>query len=458
MDLPLPERATPHAAGLDLRAAIPAEKPGCWPPANGAWSVNGGGTNLSVNTENSSFSGNGIAKTFGGSGDIDFFEFTGNAAFTNVAVTGTAQGTSLAGSGDNGIQISGFDEATHDVTHALGNVLFDNVSVTGTYAKTLVYIQGYDDASGLTFPEAGLILGDVMTQTGWTSMFVDLGPQGGSYTADPTQPANDDLAGVTLAGWSLAGNNATFAALAAAGLDDLIVGTPDTTDITGTPGDDAIVYNQAVGGVEHVDGGAGTDASVRQRHRGGLDHYIHQARPTPSTRSRHRDPWPATRPDRDCGQFRGHDHQCRGDRPQPRQWRRYRLDITGDLHGTGVATSTVTINGGTGNDTVDASGMTGTPVDIVFNGNGRNSNTGSETVRVRERVQRKRPAPNSIPTSQAASDPIEDTVPMPASTTVNWSSNWIGPSRDTPPAQTLLSARPAAAIVGVHHSKAVLRE
>ena len=46
--------------------------------------------------------------------------------------------------------------------------------------------------------------------------------------------------------------------------------------------------------------------------------------------------------------------------------------LSGDLHGTGVASSTVTVNGGTGNDTVDASGMTGTPVDIVFNGGGGN--------------------------------------------------------------------------------------
>ena len=38
----------------------------------------------------------------------------------------------------------------------------------------------------------------------------------------------------------------------------------------------------------------------------------------------------------------------------------------------GVATSTVTINGGTGGDLVDAGAVTGTPVDVVFNGGGGN--------------------------------------------------------------------------------------
>ena len=224
------------------------------------FAVNGGGKNLTVDTSDSIFAGNGVAKTSGGSGDIDFFDFLGNASFTNVQVVGVANGTALAHAGDNGIQIAGFDEATHSVSQPLGNVTFDNVSVTGTYAKTLVYIQGYDDATGLTFTGPGLKLGDATTQTGWTSMFVDLGPQGGSYTADPTQPAAVSLAGVTLAGWSFVPGSATFAALAAAGYDDLIVGTPNTTEITGTPGNDAIVYNRATGVVEHIDGGAGTDA------------------------------------------------------------------------------------------------------------------------------------------------------------------------------------------------------
>src|SRR5262249_3143174 len=98
---------------------------------------------------------------------------------------------------------------------------------------------------------------------GWTAMFVDLGPQpGGGYVADPSQPASVNLAGVTLAGWSFVGSNTTFAPLAAAGLDDLIIGTPQTTEITGTSGNDAILYNQIVGSVAHVDGGAGTDALI----------------------------------------------------------------------------------------------------------------------------------------------------------------------------------------------------
>ena len=43
--------------------------------------------------------------------------------------------------------------------------------------------------------------------------------------------------------------------------------------------------------------------------------------------------------------------------------------VSGDLGGTGVSQSTVTLNGGAGNDTLDASGVNGTsPVRVLFNG------------------------------------------------------------------------------------------
>ena len=46
--------------------------------------------------------------------------------------------------------------------------------------------------------------------------------------------------------------------------------------------------------------------------------------------------------------------------------------INGNLGSTGIATSTITVDGGTGNDTVDASGMAIYKVDVVFNGGGGN--------------------------------------------------------------------------------------
>jgi T1SS-143 domain-containing protein len=335
------------------------------------FAVNGGGMNLTVDTSNSTFAGNGIAKTSGGSGDIDFFEFLGGANFTKLQVVGTAQGTSLLQSGDNGIQIAGFDENTKAVTNPLGDITFENVSVTGTFAKTLVYIQGYDDASNLHFAGTGLTLGDPTTQTGWTSMFVDLGPQGPTYV--PVADAHADLAGVTIAGWSFAGNDATFAPLAAAGLDDLIIGTPTTTEITGTAANDGILYNQIVGGVEHVDGGNGTDAEIIN---GTLSagQFTYNINPTAD----------------DPGHL-GIDITAGANNAQTATAANSAVTtinveeivlnlgnggdtvlINGDLQGTGVATNTVTINGGTGNDTVNAGGITGTPVDVVFNGGGGN--------------------------------------------------------------------------------------
>ncbi|HLH92421.1 MAG TPA: hypothetical protein VKX28_28665 [Xanthobacteraceae bacterium] len=329
------------------------------------FAVNGGGSNLTVDTNNSSFSGDGIAKTSGGSGDIDFFEFLGNAAFTNVQVTGVAQGTPLADAGDNGIQIAGFDEATKDVTSPLGLVSFDNVTVTGTYAKNLVYIQGYDNADGLNFPGAGLKLGNATTQTGWTPLFIDLGPQGGAYTPGGAQ-STLDLANVDLAGWTFAGTSTNFAALAAAGYQDLIVGAPGTLNlITGTSGNDAIVYNQAAGGTEFVDGGPGTDAEIINGASGlAFTYDIAPESGSPAdlvvtiSAGMVLPPGPqvVTTNVEEIVLNLGNG----GDT----------VNIHGNLGGTGVVTNTVTVNGGAGSDTVDASGITGAPIDVVFNGGG----------------------------------------------------------------------------------------
>ena len=72
--------------------------------SNGLY-VNGGGTSLSVEIEDAAFSGSGYNSAgSGGSGDILFFEFTGNANLNGLEVTGTT------GTAENGIQISGFQD------------------------------------------------------------------------------------------------------------------------------------------------------------------------------------------------------------------------------------------------------------------------------------------------------------------------------------------------------------
>ncbi|HUI97705.1 MAG TPA: hypothetical protein VLX44_18260, partial [Xanthobacteraceae bacterium] len=336
------------------------------------FAVNGGGTELTVDTTNSSFSGNGINKGLtGGSGDIDFFEFLGNAAFSNDLVTGTAAGTLLANAGDNGIQIAGFDETTKAVTNAIGHVSFDDVAVTGTYAKNLVYIQGYDNADNLTFTGPGLILGNATTQTGWTSLFVDLGPQGGAYA--PSTPSTLDLANVHLDGWSFVPGDAVFAELNALGAQTVIVGAAGTSNvITGTTGNDAIIYNQAEGGSEQVDGGPGTDTEIINGTNAIETFNINPIAGSPNALGIEITGGPDTATALNSSVTTTNVEEIvlnlgnGGDT----------VNITGDLNSVGVATSTVTVNGGTGNDTVDASGMTdnisGSPVDVVFNGGGGN--------------------------------------------------------------------------------------
>jgi T1SS-143 domain-containing protein len=353
--------------------------------------VTGGGTGLTLETTNSIFANNGFAKTFGGSGGITYFEFLGNAAFTNVQVVGAPLGTALTNAGDNGIQIAGFD-AAKDVTNPLGNVSFDNVSVTGTYAKTLVYIQGYDDATGLTFAGPGLTLGDATTQTGWTSMFVDLGPQAGTYTNDATPPSTLDLAGVTLAGWSFVGADATFAPLAAAGIQTLILGTPTDDAITATAandairslggndtihagaGNDIIIYDAALGGKQTVDGGAGTDTELVLGTAAATTYNVN-----PITIGADTDvgvnivsgTGPASAVLATSGNYEVATKAVEeivinlgnaGDV----------VVVNGDLSGTGLATSTITINGGAGDDTVDLSHFTSNE-DVVFGGAGNGS-------------------------------------------------------------------------------------
>jgi VCBS repeat-containing protein len=240
----------------------------------------GGGSGLSVTidgdnpavsgTQTATFTGSGHHSSSGGSGDILFFAYTGAAALSNLVVTGTT-GTS-ASSADNGIQIAGFDGSDHSVDHPIGTVSFTNVTVDGLYEKTFVYVQGYDDYTGLHFSN-GLTLGDasVPSQTTWTALFIDGGPQGGTYALDGTSTL--DLTGVTVAGGTY-GTNPSFAAIGSKPIvvdgvltGDVITGTSAAEAFIGSTGDDTInagggndlvLYN--VGdGHDTVDGGPGFD-------------------------------------------------------------------------------------------------------------------------------------------------------------------------------------------------------
>ena len=51
---------------------------------------------------------------------------------------------------DYGIQLTGFDDNTHDVTDPIGTVIFNNVQVDGSYDKAAIGIQGYTISMDLT--------------------------------------------------------------------------------------------------------------------------------------------------------------------------------------------------------------------------------------------------------------------------------------------------------------------
>ncbi len=218
--------------------------------------INGGGTGLSVSVgddastlgaESATFAGSGGANPLlSGTGDIVFFEFTGNALLRNVAVTGNSA------SADNGIQISGFQDgvgSANNVLTEIGNVRLENVSVNGTYQMSLVHIRGYNDMTGLDF--ANVNLGALTgTAAGWAALFIDGAPQGGAYAADGTAGGSIDgtvdVTGVTVSG-GIFGTTPNFVALGSKQIvvngtltDDSIVGTSAHEAFTGLAGNDVI--------------------------------------------------------------------------------------------------------------------------------------------------------------------------------------------------------------------------
>ncbi len=207
----------------------------------------GGATNLTVDVQHSLFDGNGGAGTSGGTGDLLFYNFLGNATLAHDIVTGTT-GT-VAASADHGIQFSGVPSGTSPVTSAIGHVSFDDVTVTGSYEKTLVYLQGYDNFSNLSFTNTHI--GDSTSATSWTGLYIEPDSTSGGFTPSATT-STLDLSHVSFDGgtfgWQTAFN--------LPGVDDLIKGVPTVNHITGSPGNDAIV---SANGHDVLTGGLGND-------------------------------------------------------------------------------------------------------------------------------------------------------------------------------------------------------
>jgi Ca2+-binding RTX toxin-like protein len=332
----------------------------------------GGGSGLTVTidgddpgvggTQTATFTASGHNASSGGSGDLLFFNFTGSAALKNLSVIGTT-GT-VAGAADNGIQFAGFDGTDHSVDHAIGTVTFDQVTVSGTYEKTLVYVQGYDNYNGLSFAN-GLTLGGAGSQTSWTGLFIDGGPQGGAYVAGGTSTLN--LTGVTVNGGTY-GTSPSFAALGSKPIvvngvvtGDIITGTNAAEAFIGSTGDDTInagggsdlvVYDTG-DGHDTVDGEGGTDTLA----------LINFTAGAPS----------ATSATFTVAQSAGH-LIVNTDGSAPAEVDALGMEslqvqlgnggdtvtLTGNLAGAGISTGAggIIIAGGTGSDTLDASALT----------------------------------------------------------------------------------------------------
>ena len=141
----------------------------------------------------------------------------------------------------------------------------------------------------------------------------------------------------------LAGND-TFTGTAGT---DLLVGRGGDDTLNGAGGDDVIVYS--VGdGHDTVDGGSGTDTEIVNGTASAETFNINAVSPTQLGINIEAGANPATLPNAEVVTANVEEIVINtgngGDT----------VIISGDLSGTGVATSTISVNGGSGNDTVDA--------------------------------------------------------------------------------------------------------
>ncbi len=85
------------------------------------------------------FSNNGTSGN-GGTGDIQFFEYNGNATLQNLELVGSATATTGA---RLGIQFRGVGTGTGVGVLPSGNVSFNNVDISGSYRTQMIGIQRY---------------------------------------------------------------------------------------------------------------------------------------------------------------------------------------------------------------------------------------------------------------------------------------------------------------------------
>ncbi|EGF27469.1 hypothetical protein RBWH47_03547, partial [Rhodopirellula baltica WH47] len=114
-----------------------------------------GAVGQSVTLNDLTFSNNGIGGT-GGMGDINLFQYNGNAILNNLTLSGNRNET--AGTGAQfGIQMRGIGAGDGVSEIAMGTVSLTNIVVSGKYRTQMIGLQRYSDVSNLTF--SGVQLG-----------------------------------------------------------------------------------------------------------------------------------------------------------------------------------------------------------------------------------------------------------------------------------------------------------
>ena len=373
-----------------------------------------------VTVEGSSFTNNGDGIS-NGDGDIVLFEYRGDATIQNVTIN------NAAGTADTAIQIAGFEQADYDVNDPIGTVIIDTVEVNGTFAKVGVYIQGYTNLNGLSLSgltgtvAAGWGYGTYINPTidnpagtaadvaGYPGAFNTVGADGTvdlsgvtlvnttavnvSNPAHPLYPYNGVILNAIVNGTPVAetitGTDGADLLSGGAGADvlrggkgndiisggdgndriggkegdDTISGDAGADQIWGDAGDDTIIWN--VGdGADQISGGSNTAVGDTLRvNATAAGQTITLEKPAAGT---------------------GFTVSEAGslDVVQVSGIEEVEVDFTagsgilriiGDFAGSGIRVNTIAIEGGAGNDVVDAALMTGTSaaskVGIDFNGN-----------------------------------------------------------------------------------------
>ena len=123
------------------------------------------------------------------------------------------------------------------------------MSVSGDYAKTLVYINGYDNFSDLSFA-ATTIGSPTGTAAAWTGLYVEPVSAGGTFTPSGTT-STIDISGITFAG-------GTYGWTSLFGLpgQNLVLGTPTDDNFIGSTDNDTFVSG---GGSDTIDGKNGSE-------------------------------------------------------------------------------------------------------------------------------------------------------------------------------------------------------